>query len=146
MPEFPDEGKNVYLKEYGCVRVFRQLFKEAYRYYIIGVANLSDIDQINRSDFKRFHDMHWQIECSHRAIKQVCNIEKFQVCKSHAIRTHVYCALRAFCKLEIMKTKQIINNLYKLKRQLFNHVIADFIRFNGMPLLINAQLKDCLNA
>lgn len=146
MPEFPDEGKNVYLKEYGNVRVFRQLFKEAYRYYIIGVANLSDIDQINRSDFKRFHDMHWQIECFHRAIKQVCNIEKFQVRKSHAIRTHVYCALRAFCKLEIMKTKQIINNWYKLKRQLFNHVIADFIRVNGVPLLINSQHTDCVNA
>ena len=65
MPEFPDEGKNVYLKEYGSVRVFRQLFNEAYRYYIIGVANLTEIDQINRSDFKKFHDMHWQIECFH---------------------------------------------------------------------------------
>jgi len=45
-----------------------------------------------------------------------------------------------------MKTKQIINNWYKLKRQLLNHVIADFVRFNGVPLLINAQLKDSVNA
>ena len=111
MPEFPDEGKNVYLKEYGSVCVFRQLFKEAYRYYIIGVANLTEIDQINRSDFKKFHDMHWQIESFHRVIKQVCNIEKFQVRKSHAIRTHIYCALRAFCKLEIMKTKQVTTGI-----------------------------------
>ena len=138
MPEFPDEGKNVYLKEYGIVRVIRQLFKEAYCYYRIGVANSTEIDQINRSDFKKFHDMHWLIECFHRVIKQVCNIEKFQVRKSHAIRTHIYCALRAFCKLEIMKTKQISNNWYKLKRQLFNHVIGDFIRVNGMPSLIDA--------
>ena len=58
MHEFLDEGKNVYLKDYGRVRVFRQLFKEAYRYYIIGVANLTEIDQINPSDFKKFHDMH----------------------------------------------------------------------------------------
>ena len=81
--------------------------------------------------------MHWQIKCFHRVIKQVCNIEKFQVRKSHAIRMHIYCALRAFCKLEIMKTKQIIKNWYKLKRQLFNHVIADFIRVNGMTSLID---------
>ena len=68
IPEFPDEGKNVYLKEYGIVRVFRQLFKEEYRYYIIGVANLTEINLINCSDFKKFHDMHWQIECFHRVI------------------------------------------------------------------------------
>ena len=35
MAEYPENGKVVYLKEYGNVRVFRQLFKEAYRYYIM---------------------------------------------------------------------------------------------------------------
>jgi hypothetical protein len=137
MPEFAENGKIVYLKEYGNVRVFRQLFKEVYRYYIMGVANLDKLDSINYNDFKSFHDSHWQIECYHRALKQVCNIEKFQVRKSHAIRNHIYCALRAFCKLEILKTKQIITNWYQIQRQLFNEVIAAFIKSVGISSLIN---------
>lgn len=137
MPEFPENGKIVYLKEYGNVRVFRQLFKEVYRYYIMGVANLDNLDSINYNNFKSFHDSHWQIECYHRALKQVCNIEKFQVRKSHAIRNHIYCALRAFCKLEILKTKQIITNWYQVRRQLFNEVIAAFIKSVGISSLIN---------
>ena len=35
MAEYPEAGKVVYLKEYGNVRVFRQLFKEACRRYYI---------------------------------------------------------------------------------------------------------------
>jgi hypothetical protein len=140
MTEYPENGKIVYLKEYGNVRVFRQLFKEAYRYYIMGVANLESLDSINYTDFKSTHDQHWQIECYHRALKQVCNIERFQVRKSHAIRTHIYCALKAFCKLEIMKTKQIITNWYQVQRQLFNKIIAEFIKHNDITGITYAQL------
>ena len=42
-----------------------------------------------------------KIECYHLELKPVCNIERFQVRKSHSIRTHIHCALRAFCKLKI---------------------------------------------
>jgi len=144
MPEFPEDGKIVYLKEYGNVRVFRQLFKEAYRYYIMGVANLSDLENIAYADFKVAHDSHWQIECYHRALKQVCNIEKFQVRKSNAIKNHVYCALCAFCKLEIMKVKQIVANWYQVQRQLFNEVIAEFIKQHSIADI--AEIKVPVNA
>jgi hypothetical protein len=133
-----DNGRIVYLKEFGNVKVFRQLFKEEYRYYIMGVANLENLDSIIHDDFEKNHAEHWQIETFHRAIKQVCNIEKFQVRKSRAIRNHIYCAIRAFSKLEIMKTKQIITNWYQLKRNLFNEIIADFIRELGVQRLWNA--------
>lgn len=138
MQEFPENGRIVYLKEYGNVRVFRQLFKEAYRYYIIGVANLDNLESTTYADFKKSHDQHWQIECYHRAIKQVCNIEKFQVRKSHAIKNHIYCAIRAFCKLEIMKAKQVITNWYQIQRQLFNKIIATFIKSADISYLANA--------
>jgi hypothetical protein len=71
-------------------------------------------------------------------MKQVCNIEKLQVPKSHAIRNHIYFALRAFCKLEILKIKRIITNWYQIQRQLFNGVIAAFIKSVGIGSLMNA--------
>ncbi len=45
MAKYPEAGKVVYIKEYGNVRVFRQLFKEAYRYYIMGVGKLNAITE-----------------------------------------------------------------------------------------------------
>lgn len=141
MNDFVDNGRIVYLKEFGNVKVFRQLFKEEYRYYIMGVAKLENLDGITHNDFIKNHAQHWQIETFHRAIKQVCNIEKFQVRKSCAIRNHIYCAIRAFCKLEKMKLNQLIRNWYQLKRKLFNDVIADFINTVGMQGLFDAQFK-----
>lgn len=138
MNEVPEGGKIVYLKEFGNVRVFRQIFKEDYRYYIMGVAKLENLDFITKDDFIESHARHWQIETFHRAIKQVCNIEKFQVRKSRSIRNHVYCAMRAFSQLEIMKTKQVITNWYQLKRKLFNEIIASFIKEFGIQGFLNA--------
>ena len=45
--------------------------------------------------------------------------------------------MRAFSKLEMMKTKQVITNWYQLKRKLFNEIIADFIREFGAQGLWN---------
>ena len=134
----PDDGLVVYLKEFGKVRLFRQLFKQEYRYYIMGVATLENLDSITYERFKKTHAEHWQIETYHRAIKQVCNIERFQVRNKNAIKNHVYCAIRAFCNLELMKIKHSIANWYQLQRSLFNDVIADFIRGQTMHNLHHA--------
>ena len=34
---------------------------------------------ISLVEFKELHSIHWEIECYHRAIKQVCGIELFMV-------------------------------------------------------------------
>jgi len=136
--DFPSNGRVVYLKEFGNVRVFRQIFKNTYRYYIMGVAKLENLELITHDIFRKAHANHWLIETYHRAIKQVCNIEKFQVRNTRAIRNHIFCAIRAFCKLEIMKTKQMIVNWYQIKRNLFNEIIASFIKDQGIQRLLNA--------
>lgn len=65
LSDVSDNGRIVYLKEFGNVNVFRQLFKEEYRYYIMGVANLQDLEFITQDDFKKNHGEHWQIETFH---------------------------------------------------------------------------------
>ena len=64
----PDDSATVYLKDYGMVKVFRQIYKKAYRYYIMSTAELNDLDSITTVDFKRVHDSHWSIERFHRAL------------------------------------------------------------------------------
>ena len=126
----PESGLVVYLKEFGWVKVFCQNFKNEVRYYIMYLSNDTELRQLNRQDFRQIHDSHWQIESFHRVIKQVCNIERFQVRTESAIRTHFFCALQAFCKLQTMRVEGLIDNLYQVSRQLFVPVIRQFILEN----------------
>ena len=65
------------------------------------------LNQITRAEFKALHSIHWGIECYHRAIKQVCGIERFMVRTSEAIRTHFFSAIRAETEFELMRTEEL---------------------------------------
>ena len=128
----PESGLVVYLKEFGWVKVFARDFKNAACYDILLRPELEALKPLTRETFKRVHDHHWQIESFHRVIKQVCNIERFQVRNQQAIRNHFFCALRAFGKLQTMRMGGAIDNLYQVLRQLFIPVIRQFI-LKGLP-------------
>ena len=127
LEEYPADGATVYLKEYGKVKLFKQTRKNVSRYYIISAAQLDDLDDMNSGDFEKVHAAHWNIEIFHRAIKQVCHIEHFQVRQTQAVSNHIHCSLLAFVQLEIMTLKQEIKNWYQLKKNLFLNVIRQFI-------------------
>lgn len=126
----PDAGLMVYLKEFGWVKLFCQDFKNEARYYILFRPELEALKLLTRATFKQVHDQHWKIESFHRVIKQVCNIERFQVRNEQAIRNHFFCALRAFSMLQTMRIEGVIDNLYQVSRQLFIPVIQKFILEN----------------
>lgn len=131
--DIPDGGLVVYLKEFGWVKVFRQDFKNEARYYVLHLPNLENLKKLSRDEFKQVHDRHWLIERFHRVIKQVCNIERFQVRNEQAVRNHLFCALRAFSKLQTMRIHGLIDNLYQVSRQLFIPVVREFILKNLVP-------------
>lgn len=129
----PESGLMVYLKEFGWVKVFCQNFKNEVRHYIMYQPEEEELRQIKRQQFRTIHDTHWQIESFHRVIKQVCNVERFQVRTESAVRTHLFCALQAFSQLQTMRVEGLIDNLYQVSRQLFIPVIRQFISEN-IPL------------
>ncbi len=43
------------------------------------LPEIKETEVITRSDFLTTHSIHWEIECYHRAIKQLCGIKKFMV-------------------------------------------------------------------
>lgn len=133
------EAPSVYLKDYGMVKIFRQVYKNTYRYYIMSTADLNNLENITQMDFERVHQAHWNIERFHRAVKQVCNIERFQVRRKHPIKNHIFCALKAFLTLEFMRLNQTIAHWYELKRELYVKVIRNFIsESTHSHLLVNA--------
>ena len=126
--EIPDEGLVVHLKSFGRVKVFRRTFKNKdNRYYIMYLPHQDGCSLISRVEFKALHSIHWGVECYHRAIKQVCGIERFMVRTTEAIHTHFFSSIRAFTKLELMRASELIENWYEIQRNLSLQVARDFI-------------------
>jgi uncharacterized protein YlbG (UPF0298 family) len=146
--EIPEQGLVVHLKKFGQVKVFRRTFKnEATRYYIMYLPNPDVTVAITREEFKEFHSIHWGIECYHRAIKQLCGIERFMVRTTEAIHTHFFSAIRAFTQLELMRAEELIENWYELQRNLSLRVARDFIlEYLKKKLGSNAQNLASVNA
>ena len=140
--DWPKDGQVVYLKDFGMVRVFRQTNKNVHRYYIMAMPKIEQLDDLNFSDYERVHSAHWNIEQFHRAVKQLCNIEKFQVRKTQAIHTHIFCSLVAFINLELLRLSKVIKNWYQLKKEKFIDIIKEFICVHKL----NAFLEVTVNA
>jgi hypothetical protein len=127
--EIDSEGLEVNLKGFGVSKVFKRTFTDgSCRYYVTFCYNESELENWNRSQFRKLQSIHWGIECYHRALKQLCGLSKFQVRKTEAIITHVFCSLRAFCELELMRTTDIIESWYDLQRELSLKVSREFIK------------------
>lgn len=58
---------------------------------------------------------------------QVCNIERFQVRNENPIKNHIFCALKAFVKLEFMRFNKSISHWYAVRRNLYLDTIRSFI-------------------
>lgn len=146
--KIPREGLIVHLKNFGQVKVFQQVFKnEDKRYYIISLPEPDALIAITRIDFHEQHSIHWGIECYHRAIKQVCGIERFMLRTTSGIKNHFFCAIRAFSQLELMRAEALIGNWYELHRNLSIQVVRDFILEHlPQPLVLSTHCSVSVNA
>ncbi|MGK7945301.1 MAG: transposase [Microcystaceae cyanobacterium] len=126
--EIGENGTIVYLKDFGEVKVFKKHFKNGIiRFYILFIPDVLDLEKIEKPQFIELKTIHWGIECYHRALKQLCGLNKFTVRKSEAILTHCFSSLRAFIQLELMRANHLIDNWYQLQRELSLEVNRNFI-------------------
>lgn len=84
-------------------------------------------DPVKQQELNQFHSIHWGIECYHRAIKQLCGISRFMVGTTEAILTHIFCSIRAFTQLELMRAEETIENWYEVQKKLDLQVAREFI-------------------
>jgi len=145
--EIPDEGREAWLRGFGQGKLFRTRLKDQLRHYAIHLPDGESVASVNREAFFRLHDQHWQIEQYHRASKQVCHVEHFQVRGPVPIRNHIFSALGGYVQLQRLCAMELISNCYRLQRDLFNDVIAAFIH-SIMPSMenLNSQFQPVVNA
>jgi len=145
--DIPADGLVVWLKNFGHVKLFRTQLKDQLRHYISALPSDGQTEAFDHKAFTEQHDRHWQIEQYHRAIKQVCNIERFQVRSKGAIKNHLFAAICDFVQLQKLSFAAVINNCYSLQRNLFKDVIASFIG-TFMPTMahLNPEFQRVVNA
>jgi hypothetical protein len=125
--EIPENGLIVWLKAYGKVKIFRTQLKDQLRHYVIYLPDEEKLAEFNRAEFDIEHAKHWQIEQYHRAIKQVCNIENFQVRGKQATKNHLFAAIFGYVQLQRLTTIKSISDCYQIQRELFTNVVKSFI-------------------
>jgi hypothetical protein len=123
------EGLYTHLKGFDFIKVFRTVDKEGHvRYYGLYLMQSEQLRAAGRALFEQVKEQHWQIEVLFRATKQLVHAAHFFVRRTEAIKTHLFCMLRAFQKLVLMAKDELICSLYKLRDQLFLKVQRDFIQ------------------
>jgi hypothetical protein len=145
--EIPEEGREVWLRGFGQVKLFRTQLKEQLRHYVVHLPETKQLEPFRREDFLKKHDEHWQVEQYHRAIKQVCHIERFQVRGAVPIRNHIFASICGYVQLQKLCALDLINNCYDLQRNLFGEIVASFIK-SMMPSMerLNSQFNPVVNA
>lgn len=145
--DIPAEGRLVWLREYGEVKLFRTPLKDQQRHYVVYLPQSDAYLGFGQSAFKKLHDQHWQIEQYHRMIKQVCHIEAFQVRGQLPILNHIFAALCRYVHLQQMRFADLISNAYQWQRVLYQDVVASFV--NSFLLgkeHLNPQFRPAVNA
>ena len=139
--EIPKDGLIVELKGFGQLKIFKRVFKnETTHYYGLFLADKKELEETNRKDFRELFAIHWGIEVYHRALKQLCNLNNFFVRKTSAICTHIFCSLRAFCQLELMRIYEIVENWYEVQKNLYIEVARKFITENFPRVIVSNYL------
>lgn len=145
--EIPDEGRVVWLKNFGQLKLFRMQLKNQLRHFVVYLADSTQWFTFDRKAFMHQHNSHWKIEQYHRVIKQVCCIESFQVRGKVPILNHVFAALCAYIHLQRLCITEVISHAYRLQQDLFKEIIASFV--NSFILdkdYLNPKFQTVVNA
>jgi hypothetical protein len=93
--EIGEQGRLVWLKGFGLIRVFRLIDKDGNaEHWATNKLEMNDLERVKYASYS------WQIEHYHRGIKQYCLIERAQCRRRVPWRNHINLCLRAFLRME----------------------------------------------
>jgi hypothetical protein len=126
----PLQGLYTHLKGFGFVQVFQTVAQDGdVRYYMIYQPQNDPAQPrlVAREVFEQVRLQHWHVESFFRCIKQCCQAERFFVRQTQAIKTHLFCVIRAFQKLAALTWSNYMESVYDLRQLLFLQAQRDFI-------------------
>ena len=126
----PREGLYTHLKGFGFIEVFRTVSQEGdLRHYALYQVQEEAAFPVlfSRAEFEAVRMLHWRVEAFFRCIKQCCQAERFLVRNTLAIKTHLFCVMRAFQRLAAFTLNHFIDSVYALKKTIFLQAQRQFI-------------------
>jgi len=118
----PEDGMVVHLKGYGFIKLFHSKNTAGNdRYW---VTNCLEVDYVGR---KNLQAICWAIENYHRALKELCGVDKCQVRKELGQRNHINCSLRAYIRLEVVHKEENIS-IYNAKWVIIKDAIGGYVQ------------------
>lgn len=125
----PEQGLITHLKKFGFIKLFRTTDPDnTKRHYIVFETDANELHRFDRQDFKQIKKRHWNVENLFRALKQVCNLERFFVRKAQAVNNHIFAALRAFQRITCWAKDQIFKSIYAIRSIIFLNAQRAFIK------------------
>lgn len=121
--DIPSDGRNVHLKGYGFVKVFRIVSKDGDEEH--WATDLIDMEEPNRKELAR---KSWKIEEYHRGIKQFCGVERCQARNGKSQRTHILFSIRAFLRLEVERIRTT-RSWFESKQSVIRNAIKEYIKY-----------------
>ena len=73
---------------------------------------------INTASSTPLHQHHWAMKEYHRALEQLCHIERFQVRGKQLVRNHTFAAIFGYTCLKTMKVSESLRSIYSVKKML----------------------------
>jgi len=118
-----EDGLWPHLKGFDFVTLFRKEEQGKVRHYIYykyaeKEGQEEKVMKATLAAFEKAHKQHWHIELFHRAVKQLCNAERFLVRRSCAVKTHIFSVYWAFIALEEKVVNKVIDNWYQFREKI----------------------------
>ena len=121
--DIPSDGRNVHLKGYGFVKVFRIVSKDGDEEH--WATDLIDMKEPDRKELAR---KSWKIEEYHRGNKQFCGVERCQARNGNSQRTHILFSIRSFLRLEIERIRTT-RSWFESKQSVIRNAIKEYIKY-----------------
>ena len=118
----PQDGREVRLKGYGQIKVFRTAAKNGgHEHFGTGRLDMT-ADELN----ERVGEA-WNVEVYHRGLKQFTGIEKCQHRKEIAQRNHIGLSIRAFLRLEVHRLAKGIS-WFNAKMSIIRNAVSRYLK------------------
>lgn len=117
----PQHGRQVHLKGYGWIKVFKTVDKNGDEEYWATDDLQMAITQAAEHALEA-----WQIEVYHRGLKQFTGVEKSQHRKEKPQRNHIGLAIRAFVRLEVHRLRTGVS-WFEAKTKIIRDAIRSYL-------------------
>lgn len=119
--EMGPNGRRVFLKGYGLIRLFRTVSPDGRAEY--WATNRLAMTPDERDDLERES---WGIEAYHRSLKQYCGVERSSARSAIGQANHLLLSVRAYLRLEVHRVRTGVSH-FESKASIVREAIRSFL-------------------